>query len=99
LPLDAGWNPPENFDSPQSGRTLVPSDSEIPMRKKVLVYCEACGGSEPSGASDFVVFHCLMFCSPGCRDEYRIEHEARPAKKKTAATPAPMPRVRHPRAA
>ena len=69
------------------------------MRKKVLVSCEACGGTEPSGASDFLVFHCLMFCSPDCVDEYRTGHEARSGKKKTAAAPAPMPRVKHPRAA
>jgi len=69
------------------------------MRRKVLIYCEACGGAEPSGASDFLVFHCLTFCSADCVDEYRIEHERRRARKKAPAAPAPMPRVKQPRAA
>ena len=40
------------------------------MRTKALIYCEVCGGIKTSGAADFVVFHCLAFCSPDCRDEY-----------------------------
>ena len=47
------------------------------MRRKLVVYCEQCGGTEPSGTRDFVVFHCLSFCSPDCRDDYRTADEER----------------------
>lgn len=47
------------------------------MPRKLAVYCEHCGGTELSGTTDFVVFHCLTFCSPDCRDDYRADHEAR----------------------
>jgi hypothetical protein len=50
------------------------------MRRKTLTICEVCGGTEPSGAADFLVFHCLTFCSPGCRDDYRTADEDRRAK-------------------
>jgi hypothetical protein len=46
------------------------------MRRKLTVYCEACGGETPRG-ENFVIFHCLGFCSPDCRDDYRAVHEAR----------------------
>jgi hypothetical protein len=46
------------------------------MRRKLIVYCEACGSEQPSG-EDFVVFHCLAFCSPDCRDDYRLADERR----------------------
>jgi len=46
------------------------------MRRKLVTYCEACGGETPSGG-DFVIFHCLAFCSPDCRDDYRAADEAR----------------------
>jgi hypothetical protein len=58
-----------------------PADSEAVMRKKVVVFCEVCGGAAPSGAADFLVFHCLAFCSPDCRDEYRSADEERRVAK------------------
>ena len=63
------------------------------MRKKVLVYCEACGGSEPSGASDFLVFHCLTFCSPDCREDYRAAEEERREVKRAVAALATVAEV------
>jgi len=36
------------------------------MPGKMLTICEVCGGTQPSGAGDFMVFHCLTFCSPEC---------------------------------
>jgi len=57
------------------------------MRKKaVVVICELCGGPKPSGTADFVVFHCLAFCSPDCRDDYRTADEERRAGKEAAAS-------------
>ncbi len=46
------------------------------MRRKLVVYCEQCGGAEPSGAHEFLVFHCLTFCSADCRDDYHTAGEA-----------------------
>ena len=46
------------------------------MRRKVVVYCEQCGGADASGA-ELVVFHCLSFCSVDCRDHYRTADEER----------------------
>ena len=48
------------------------------MRRKLVVYCEQCGGTEPSGTHDFVVFHCLSFCSPDCHDDYRTRRRGAP---------------------
>jgi len=67
------------------------------MRRKSLTICEICGGSEPSGAADFLVFHCLAFCSPDCRDDYRAADDARRAQKEAAR--APLSNTRRPRAA
>jgi len=53
---------------------MTPDSGKI-MRRKLIVYCEACGAGP--GRDDFVVFHCLTFCSPDCRDEYRTADEAR----------------------
>ena len=50
------------------------------MRRKLIVYCEACGGERPSG-EDFVLFHCLTFCSPDCRDDYRATDALRREQK------------------
>jgi hypothetical protein len=59
------------------------------MRRKIVTICEVCGGTKPSGAPDFVVFHCLTFCSPDCLDDYRAADDERRAKKAaTRATPA-----------
>lgn len=55
------------------------------MSKKLVVYCEQCGGTEPSGTDEFVVFHCLSFCSPDCRDDYRVADEARLEAKRAVA--------------
>ena len=66
------------------------------MRTKALIYCEVCGGIKTSGAADFVVFHCLAFCSPDCRDDYKTADEERRAGKEVAASSR---RTRHSRAA
>jgi len=58
------------------------------MRKKAMVICEICGGAEPSGAADFLVFHCLAFCSPNCRDDYRAADEERRARNNASRTAA-----------
>jgi hypothetical protein len=55
------------------------------MRKTAMVICEICGGAKPSGTADFVVFHCLAFCSPDCLDDYRAADEERRARKEAAA--------------
>ncbi|HKS61945.1 MAG TPA: hypothetical protein VJT13_09630 [Xanthobacteraceae bacterium] len=55
------------------------------MRRKLAVYCEHCGGTELSGTPEFVMFHCLTFCSPDCRDDYRgIDEERREARRAVA---------------
>ena len=51
------------------------------MRRKIVTVCEVCGGTAPSGAADFLVFHCLTFCSPDCLDDYRAADDERRAKK------------------
>jgi hypothetical protein len=56
------------------------------MRKKAVVICEMCGGTTPSAAAEFLVFHCLAFCSPDCRDDYRTADEERRATKEAAAS-------------
>ncbi len=56
------------------------------MRKKSIMICEVCSGTKPSGAADFVVFHCLTFCSPDCRDDYRSADEDRRAKRDASRT-------------
>jgi hypothetical protein len=81
-------------DRPQSGRRLALADSEIGMRKKALVICEVCGGATPSGAAEFVVFHCLAFCSPDCLEDYRTADEERRARKVAAASASRTKRSR-----
>ena len=64
-----------------------------------LTYCEHCGGAE-SGTTEFVVFHCLSFCSPDCRDEYRaIDEEHREVKRAMAALATVAEVMRRDRAA
>ena len=58
------------------------------MRKKAMVICEVCGGATASGTADFLVFHCLMFCSPDCRDDYRTADEERRARKEAMLSQA-----------
>ena len=69
------------------------------MRKKAVVICELCGGTRPSGASDFLVFHCLAFCSPDCLGDYRIADEERRAKKEAMLSTAPKSPGKRSRAA
>ena len=57
------------------------------MRRKLVIYCEACGGERLSGA-EFVVYHHLSFCSADCRDEYRAAHEVRRARSQEGADKA-----------
>ena len=57
------------------------------MRKKLVVFCEHCGGTNLSGTAEFVVFHCLTFCSPDCREDYRTADEER-RDERGAAKPA-----------
>lgn len=64
------------------------------MRRKALVYCEVCGGAEPSGAADFLVFHCLAFCSPDCLDDYTAADEERRARNESALTSSAPQRPR-----
>jgi hypothetical protein len=68
------------------------------MRRKALVFCEVCGGTAPSGASDYLIFHCLTFCSPDCLDDYKADDEGRGANKQTPATDR-VSTPRRPRAA
>ena len=58
------------------------------MRRKITI-CEICGGSKPSGAADFLVFHCVTFCSPDCLDDYRTADEERRIKKETGRAAQP----------
>jgi len=74
------------------------ADSEAKMRKKIVVICEMCGGTTPSCADDFLIFHCLAFCSPDCRDDYRAADEERRVRKHAMGTTASKP-ARHSRAA
>jgi len=65
------------------------------MRRKTLTICEICGGSQPSGTADFLVFHCLTFCSSGCLDDYRAADDVRRAEKEAPrATLSKSPRPR-----
>jgi hypothetical protein len=73
-------------------------DSEDIMRRKLLTICEICGGTEPLRAGDFLVFHCLTFCSPDCRDDYRAADKERRAKTETSRPHGPM-KTRRSRAA
>jgi hypothetical protein len=59
------------------------------MRRKMLTICEVCGGTEPSVASDFLVFHCLTFCSPECRDDYQAADEERRATAEASRAHGP----------
>ena len=63
------------------------------MARKLVVYCEQCGGAELSGTPEFLVFHCLSFCSPDCRDDYRAADEARREAKRAAAELATVAEV------
>ena len=63
------------------------------MSRKLVVYCEHCGGAEAAGADEFVVFHCLSFCSPDCRDDYRAADEARRDARHAVATLATVAEV------
>lgn len=47
------------------------------MSRKLVAYCEQCGGTDLSGTDEFLVFHALAFCCAECRDDYRAADEAR----------------------
>jgi hypothetical protein len=47
------------------------------MRRKLIVYCEACGSDRLSCTAEFIVYHRLSFCSPDCREDYRAADEQR----------------------
>jgi hypothetical protein len=64
------------------------------MRRKMLTICEICGGAEPSGTADFLVFHCVTFCSPDCLDDYRAADEERRAEKDAALAQSNRARLR-----
>jgi hypothetical protein len=84
------------------------------MSRTLVVYCEQCGATEPSGTHEYLEFHCLAFCSPDCRDDYRSADEARREaehavaqlatiaevmrRDKAAAKPAPKAAATHKRA-
>ena len=69
------------------------------MRGKALVYCEVCGGTEPSGTADFLLFHCLAFCSPDCLDDYKTADEERRARKEATASSTQTSSAKRSRAA
>ena len=70
------------------------------MRRKLVLYCEQCGGAEPAGTAELLVFHRLTFCSPDCRDDYRAaEEERREAKRAIAALATVAEVMRRDRAA
>jgi hypothetical protein len=58
------------------------------MRRKLIVYCELCGGETLSCTADFIVYHRLSFCSPDCREDYRTADEARRGHGKKSAAAA-----------
>jgi hypothetical protein len=66
------------------------------MRRKAVVICEVCGGAKPSGAAEFLVFHCLAFCSPDCLEDYRTADEERRVRKESGAS---TPQIKRSRAA
>ena len=54
--------------------------------RKLVIYCEMCGGDTLSCTANFVIFHHLSFCSPDCRDAYReADEHGRAAKERPAA--------------
>jgi hypothetical protein len=55
-------------------------------RKKMTVVCTMCDGDKPSGTHDFIVFHCLAFCSPDCHEEYRTADEGRRERREREKT-------------
>jgi hypothetical protein len=63
------------------------------MSRKLVVYCEQCGGTELAGPPEFLVFHCLSFCSADCRDDYRAADEAGREAKRAAAELATVAEV------
>jgi hypothetical protein len=69
------------------------------MRRKAVLICEICGGAKPSGTADFLVFHCVSFCSPDCLDDYRAADEERRTRKDAAASAALATRIGRSRAA
>ena len=62
--------------------------------KKLAIFCEVCGSDTLNCTADFITFHHLSFCSPGCCDEYRNADEL-----KRAANEQPAGRARASKAA
>jgi len=56
--------------------------------KKSVIYCEQCGSDTLSCTVDFITFHHLSFCSPGCCEEYRNADELKRAAKEPPAAGA-----------
>ena len=69
------------------------------MAKKTLTICEICGGAQPSGTAEFLVFHCLTFCSPDCLGDYRVGDDERRAKTAARRDGEPAQARRRARAA
>jgi hypothetical protein len=63
------------------------------MSRKLVVYCELCGGTELSGTPEFLTFHCLAFCSSDCRDDYQTADEARREARRATAELATVAEV------
>ena len=59
------------------------------MRKKLVIYCEACGSDTLSCTTDFIVFHHLTFCSPDCHDAYRTVDDERRSAREQSLSRAP----------
>jgi hypothetical protein len=55
-------------------------------RKKMMMVCTMCDGDNPAGTHDFIVFHCLTFCSPDCHEEYRTADEERRERREREKT-------------
>jgi hypothetical protein len=75
---------PSGFPTPPHFPRKISVDSEAEMRRKLVIYCEACGGERLSGR-EFIVYHHLGFCSADCRDEYRTADDLRRARCEEAA--------------
>jgi hypothetical protein len=69
-----------------SANAVVEQKQDLILAKKeAILVCDVCGGSRVSGTHDFISFHCLLFCSPDCHEEYRTEDEERRQRKERAS--------------
>jgi hypothetical protein len=60
------------------------------MRKKTAAICEVCGGTRLSVSQEYLVFHCLTFCSPDCLDDYRAADEERRVNREKSRADKPV---------